>query len=547
MIAALIHPPSRAHRRALAGALVLALLPCVRGAYADELEAPAHFELEPPPLIADRPYHPIRATFETATAGALGAAWYWSDLDFNTRDWDLTWNWPSWKRKFTLEAVRFDQNLYQTNAVSHPRMGVLQYATMRGNGFGLPASVLGTLGSSLFWEYLVEFKEMPSVNDIITNTTAGLAIGEPFYQLGEFFLRSRPNLFTRGMAAAFSPIASSNDWYEERWRRGEGAGLLGLSDIYPHRFEITGAMARRSFAHPRTAAENPAVDGGGGSYATVGTAPTDAFVLTLSSDLVMLPPYGRSGHVALWTSPGTFTSMTARLVLEQPSRVSGSLLTRTSLFGRYSQIFVRDLDRQLTGHGSFVGAGSAFEYESFARPDRDDHSAVMNFFGPVAELVVREGGLHLKLAAELYADFAMVDSLALAGRLPTLTSEIFHPAAFGGNLPSVLGARGYYYAYGLTAGTRMAISYWGWDTGAEVRGDDLHGITAFDRFQDEITHEPALVDQRVLSRAWVAISPWGSGPRVELGMRWRWRHSVADDLTATTLDTDIAIALSLAF
>src|SRR6185436_7240239 len=106
--------------------------------------------------------------------------WYWRDLDFNTRDWDLRWDGPSWKRKLTsLDAVRFDQNLFQTNAVSHTRAGVAHYQILRGNGFSAGASALGTFATSAIWEYLIEFKELVSLNDLIVNSVSGFAIGEP--------------------------------------------------------------------------------------------------------------------------------------------------------------------------------------------------------------------------------------------------------------------------------------------------------------------------------------------------------------------------------
>src|SRR5687767_3650406 len=49
--------------------------------------------------------------------GALGAGsiWYWSNQDFNSPDWALQWSWADWKKKVTLEQVRFDDNFFDTN------------------------------------------------------------------------------------------------------------------------------------------------------------------------------------------------------------------------------------------------------------------------------------------------------------------------------------------------------------------------------------------------------------------------------------------------
>jgi hypothetical protein len=506
-------------------AALAALLPCSGLAQAQVQQS--EWQLEMPELVSPtRPRHAGRAWLESAAVLLGGTAWYWSDLDFNSRDWDLRWDWPSWKSKLTLQAVRFDQNIFQTNAVSHPRAGFAQYQIARGNGLGMAGSVAATFASSVVWEYVVEFKEMPSVNDMVVNTTAGLAIGEPFYQLGEFFLRSSPTLFSRGMAGALSPIASSNDWIAQRARSHELTDSLGLNDEFWHRFALTAGLATQTFAHQVT--EN-------------------ATQLGLGSELVMLPGYGMVGHINRWTQPGAFTSVEGQLAIDAYGISGGSLLTRTSLLGRYAQQIQRRPDGHIAGGGVFAGLGSAFEYESFGRPDGPDYLAVMNVVGPVGELGVRSGALRLRLRGELYGDFAMVKSLGMSDSLPPMVGDVYRPAEHGGDMPSVLGARGYYYALGLTARTRLVLDYWGWDAGAELRGDHLTSVKGLDRFQDQIEHEPDLVDQRVVGKAWLGLRPWGKGPRVSTGLAWRWRSGVADDVSKEYLDTQVAVALSLVF
>jgi hypothetical protein len=484
--------------------------------------------LELPPLTEpERPRHTGRALLESAAVLLGGTVWYWSDLDFNSRDWDLRWDWPSWKSKLTFQTVRFDQNIFQTNAVSHPRAGVAQYEILRGNGFGLAGSVVGALASSVFWEYVVEFKEMPSLNDMVVNTSAGLAIGEPFYQLGEFFLRSSPTLFSRGMAGAFSPVASSNDWIDGRRRAREASGALGLNSEIWHRFTLTAGLGTQTFAH----------DGGRSETG-----------LALASEIVTLPAYGRPVQLGRWIEPGAFTSIVGALSLDDHGITGGSLRTRTSLLGHYTQNFRHsDGDGKIAGRGALTGLGSAFEYESFGRPGGSDYLAIMNVIGPMGEFTARSDGLRLRVGGELYGDFAMVHSLAMDGRLEPMTGNVYRPGQSGGDMPSVLGARGYYYALGLTAGTRITLDYWGWDAGAELRGDTFTSIKGFDRFQDDIEAERDLADRRVIGQAWLGLRPWGNGPRLSTALGWRWRHGLADDIAAEYLDTQIAVALTLVF
>jgi hypothetical protein len=295
------------------------------------------------PQLGARSRHPGRALLETAGVLAGGLIWYWRDLDFNVRDWELGWNWQSWERKLvTFDAVRFDQNLFQTNAVSHSRAGLAHYQILRGNGFGPIASTAGTLGTSLIWEYLIEFKELVSLNDLIVNTVAGLGIGEPFYQLGEFFSRSSPSVFARGMAGAFSPVATMNDWVDRRQRPREAADPFGFTREAWHHFHLTGSLASRTFDR---------------------TVHRDELGLGLGAELVMLPQYGRPGHLQTWTGPGTFTAITAELELSARRNAGGTMRTRTSLVGHYAQDYRRNPDGQVTGHGHLLGLGSGFEYE----------------------------------------------------------------------------------------------------------------------------------------------------------------------------------------
>ena len=116
------------------------------------------------------------------------------------------------------------------------------YQILRGSGFSPGASIAGTFVTSAIWEYLAEFKELISLNDLVVNTVSGVAIGEPFYQLGEMLLRSAPSPLTRGLAALLSPVATFNDWLDGR-RRGQPGSPIGGGQGW-HRFDFTAGLAR---------------------------------------------------------------------------------------------------------------------------------------------------------------------------------------------------------------------------------------------------------------------------------------------------------------
>ncbi|HEY0709025.1 MAG TPA: DUF3943 domain-containing protein [Polyangia bacterium] len=513
--------------RAAVAAITIASSTWLLAPRASRADGDAAFKLEPPAMLEGqrRPRHLGRAALETAGILLGGTVWYWRDLEFNARDWDLRWDAQSWRRKLTFESVRFDQNLFQTNAASHARAGVAHYEVARGNGLGVGASMGVTAATSLLWEFVIEFKEQPAINDFVVNNVAGLAIGEPFYQLGEFFQRSRPTLLNRGLAGAFSPVASMNDWVDDRRRPHEAYDALGFTREASHRFHLSGAYEKSTYDEITERRETG---------------------LSAGAELVTLPGYGKQGRFSRSIPAGSWTSIAGQLELDDRGIAGGALLSRVALLGHYSQNF-RNTPHGLRGLGTLVGVGTGFNYEDRGRPGADDYMAVMNIAGPIFEMVGRSNGFRLRLAAELYGDFAMVKSLAFEGRLPEMIGGIYHPGEYGGRIPGVLGARGYYYALGFTAGSRLTLEYWGWDLGGELRTDHFDSIEGYDRFREEMIDEYDLVDKRTIARAWIGLRPWKQGPRLFSGMEWRFRRGTAESFVGEYRDLRVQAGVSIPF
>src|SRR5205814_5444255 len=107
------------------------------------------------------------------------------------------------KAELRCRALR--PNAFDTNAISHPRTYTLAYVVARSNGLGVLESFLWTLAASVAWEYLAEFREDPSINDLIMSPISAVATGETLVQLSEFFARGSDNLFNNIAAAVLSP------------------------------------------------------------------------------------------------------------------------------------------------------------------------------------------------------------------------------------------------------------------------------------------------------------------------------------------------------
>ncbi|MBC7978016.1 MAG: DUF3943 domain-containing protein, partial [Myxococcales bacterium] len=167
---------------------------------------------------APSPRAPVRETDDDELH--VGAALTWAGIELAIPGWyywhtkdeqKVDWADPSWADKLTLRAVRFDTNAFHVNAIRHPLAGTGDYQIARSNGFGMLGSTLFAYLAGAFWELCVEYREDPSANDLIMNGAGGLAIGEPFYQIGQLWRGSHPSLADRLRTAAFSPFAAAQD------------------------------------------------------------------------------------------------------------------------------------------------------------------------------------------------------------------------------------------------------------------------------------------------------------------------------------------------
>src|SRR5262245_17489100 len=157
--------------------------------------------------IDDDGRHFLTAAGWGALELAIPAWYYWHTQDEQEVDWTR----PSWKDKLTLHSLRFDTNPFHVNAIRHPLTGVGDYQIARSNGFSALESTLFAYLAGALWEFCIEYYEDPSINDLIMNGAGGLAIGEPFYQIGQLWRGGELTAADRLRTAAFSPFAATQD------------------------------------------------------------------------------------------------------------------------------------------------------------------------------------------------------------------------------------------------------------------------------------------------------------------------------------------------
>lgn len=437
--------------------------------------------------------------------------WYWSNTNLQTEDWDLHWNWTDWKTKLTsVDLVRFDTNRFAINTIRHPVGGALHYQVARANHFGILGSMLVDFTASAFWEYVVEFKENVSLNDLLVNTNAGLGIGEPLFEIGRMRWDPNPSWLRRALAFAVSPLAGVHD-------------LAGVGDESPDPLVST----------------KLALEAGAGAVHFSGGAQRTEGRLGLDIEVVGQPGYGQPGHGASRTRPGQWSRIAVDLRLGRGAAgdelTSTRIRTRTTLMGRYE----RDIDDSGNGWGAFFGGASGFEYHTRRLADEWDRLALFHVVGPRLELTGYRGDLKLMWEAIAYGDFALVQAHVFGPVPPFMPVE---PPT------SVLRAQGYYYGLGPSFETRLSLEAGRWQAGIEGEADAYWSIDGRDRTEigDSMDDPHDVTDQRVTARAIAGVDLM-ENVRLLVEGETVIRHGQWRDEERRTHERSMGATLSLSF
>ncbi len=95
---------------------------------------------------------------------------FWADISIKTLKNNIEAGWV------------WDEDGFDVNQVGHPTQGALVYTAARAQGLGYWQSLAYPTLASLIWEVGME-NESPSVNDMITTPTSGVAFGEIMHRM----------------------------------------------------------------------------------------------------------------------------------------------------------------------------------------------------------------------------------------------------------------------------------------------------------------------------------------------------------------------------
>ncbi len=426
-----------------------------------------------------------RAILQTGAFLSYSTIRYWLRYKDFVEDWqyELTWK-DQARRFFTTEALRFDSNCFSINW-THGLAGALYYQMARANRLTWLESTLMTTAGSLFYEYVGEWREVISINDMIFTGLGGFPLGEAWYQMGAYF-HSRKSLFPR-VLGFLNPFVELNRWLD---RKDPAAGIYAEPGW--HGMEIMAGWRR---------------------YATSGRATVDAALLGFDMRLVHVPEYGRPGVFRRTLRDTAISEMALEMALRRrlgsDIEARGGLDEDVNFFTRVVgwASYRQDIDELSRGHAVSFGLGSAFTYLR-RRPtaydaqslkvkidpppeepvDFRDKVSVVHIIGPVLDWTVFGRGWKLRSVTDAYLDFAMAGSAAVnqVSRVRTIQG-----------LKTTLNYYGYHYGFGTSFSTRVDLDWRGLQVRALASGHIWDSTEGIDRFQDDITNDANAVDTRV--------------------------------------------------
>ncbi len=134
----------------------------------------------------------VRALSELTLLTGVGMANYWINRDANMEDWRYKYRWEDVWPRFR-DGWSFDTNAFRTNTIYHIYSGAIYYQIGRSNDYGVLASTAWAFTGSLIWEYIGEWRERTSANDMFITGMGGALAGEALRQSSIYVEQCMPN------------------------------------------------------------------------------------------------------------------------------------------------------------------------------------------------------------------------------------------------------------------------------------------------------------------------------------------------------------------
>lgn len=476
-----------------------------------------------------------RALIQEGIVAAYSTYRYWSAYHTWIEDWqfELTFA-DQYKRFLTTQAITFDSNAYVTNW-THVLGGALYYQMTRANYLTWAESLLASFTCSAIYEYVSEWREVISINDMFLTTFGGYSVGETWFQLADYFHHRRSPVLK--LLGFLNPINELNQWLDRK------------------------NPASRAYPEPGWSEMSLSVAGWHSSE--TGRPSYGAGRLEIETRLLRIPEYGRAGTVRKVLRDTSMSELALGLTL-RPRRagdehLNDGLAEEVDLSARVVGLswYRQSIDELGRGSAFSVGLGSALTYVR-KRPvfydargaqvrldplpetptDFRDKMTVAHMFGPVVDWTRFGRGVKVRAVVDAYADFALMNAFAFNAYSAGHAIE---------GMKTTLGYYGYYYAYGGSASARVDVDWGGLRVRGLVSGHAWGSWQGRDRFQDDLTNNAPASDTRT---RYLVQAGWRFGAvpvRLFAGVEGLRRWGKIAEVRASSRETRTFAGLSYEF
>jgi hypothetical protein len=424
-----------------------------------------------------RPPRYLRAAVEGAIIMGLGTAYYWADPLANSEDWDD----PLLIDKLTGRQARFDTNLNTTNHLLHPGAGALVYGFSRVNGLSVPAALAYKAASSFLWEFVLEWREQASINDLFFTTVGGVPVGEFFVKLGDY-VNSAPGGGGLGHKIAARTVGLP---------RYAHARIDGEADAPPLATDALGFSS--AFGHAFRVAYQPAhLTNDLGASGALHRAAIDG-------EMIAMPGFLRPGSFEHPFAEGNFSDLHVKVGWGDHGTDEVDIDSTVTLAGYYAQSFAAADDGGAPeGHAAMIGIGPGWRFHATKLLGRRDQLSTVNVLGPHAGWWTSSGPFYARVLGNVHVDFASIRSLAFDSDRDRYPED---------SLKSVLLRQGYAYHFGWSARARTQVGLGPLELAFDLRYGRYDSIDALDRFQEELVRDVPGSEQVLEGNAWLFFRP----------------------------------------
>lgn len=462
---------------------------------------------------------------------AISTANYWlegekweEDIDFHLNVNDQI------KRLFSLNSYRFDSNTFATNW-QHALSGAVFYNFYRSNGFSLLQSFQYSVYTSLLWEFVTEYQEVISVNDMLYNSLGALTVGENLYQISNY-LHYQKNGLLKSLGYLLNPINALNRLLDRKNQ------TLGQSDaqFLDHRGSLSFSLSKGDLL-PQEGQQNfinsrVEID----LFPTISTKETDSIPLTWQAFFL-------AGHFSFSLTGNSSGINEYRLkmrnillgwltIQKDNSRHSNLLLFGLSNgFDLYRKKAIDPFD---TNKAKLVWEPDRVIDHPVYYSDKISHLGII---GPSLLWIRQNPSSRLSLEGGFCFNFAMINSLPL--------NRLSHEQKISDTKVTLL-YYGYYYALGYSCYVKGHYDWKPFLVEFQYDFQSYRSMDGLDRFQKHLIWDPDLSDSRSFLLIGLYLKPFKS---FQLGcvLEQMNRYGSIDNFSAKEKEQRVSFSLGTLF